>query len=445
MRGLLTFLAIFGLLVPVGLGAENPYDVLRGSVKAPTYYDGTNRITGPWYVDGVHGPLFGDGKDFYFNFTGTQLELTGSTFVVNTTTTNFTGATVLSSLSTDAAPASFVTATYTSAMDGSNNDIVFTAVPDSSWGGTLGNSIDIILTDPGEDTTACSVSANTTTGDIDVTLSYGTGAINATALAVMAAIAADATASGMVTCDNATGDDGSGTVTALASQDLSGGVNGTAGTAGELRYYSGDLFYLISGTAFYDATWAQWDGADTDGTPTSSRSFTTTATVTAEQLTSTDDLTVAGLATIGETADVVGAFTAGSMTSDAGVTATTALSGASLSVTGASVQAGSMSQTPLSKSADYTLLDADSNNVYVDASSATATITLPTAADNNGEFFWFELSTDPGEYNVVLDGEGDETIGGAATKTCTDAQYSYYFVYCDGTAYRLVASSGTWT
>lgn len=220
-----------------------------------------------------------------------------------------TSTVVLSGAIAEAAPVSYVTATYTSEMAGENNDIVFTAVPGATWGGALGNSIDIILVDPGEDTGACSVEADPSTGDVSVTLSYGAGAINATAQDVMDCIAANATAAAMVTCANASEDTGAGTVTALSSQDLSGGVNGTAGTTGQLVYYSGDLFYLVSGSEFYDATWAQWDGGDTDGSVSSARSITTTGTMTAEQLTSTDDGTIAGALAVGEGLTVTGTIT----------------------------------------------------------------------------------------------------------------------------------------
>jgi len=204
---------------------------------------------------------------------------------------------VFSGIDVDAAPVSFVTATYTSSMAGANNDIVFTAVPGATYGGTLGNSIDIILEDPGEDTGACSVSTNLSIPEITVTLSYGTGAINATAAAVIAAIAADENASLIVSCDNYSTDTGAGVVTALASQDLSGGINGTEGTTGEVRYYSGDLYYLVSGSEIYDATWAQWDGGDTDGTVISTRDISTTGDLTVDDITAEGDVVVTGTIT----------------------------------------------------------------------------------------------------------------------------------------------------
>lgn len=339
---------VIALLVGAAQAIYDPYDEATGKVLASKETVGGTVHGAPIYQDLAYvgfGDGAGSGWDrvpdvkLYWDSSDNRFELTASdwyidaediTFYTSDPTNeslsfgsypiSYTGTFSCSGISAESAPASFVTATYTTELAGANNDIVWTAVAGSSWGGTLGNSIDIIYTDPGVDTEACSVAANTSTGDVDITLSYGAGAINATAQDVMDAVAADSTASLMVVGANYSSDTGAGTVTALSTQDLSGGVNGTAGTTGQLLYYSGDLFYLRSGSTFYDATWAQWDGADTDGTPTSSRSFTTTATVTAEQLTSTDD------------ADVVGDFTAGTIASDAGVAATTTVTGADLSI-----------------------------------------------------------------------------------------------------------------
>lgn len=202
---------------------------------------------------------------------------------------------LIPSMATDSAPASYVTAAYEGTY------VTFTANP-TSYGGTVGNSVDIALLDPGEETGACSVAVSGTV--VNVTLSSTSEAINATGQDVIDCVNANATSAALVSATNTTGKTGADTVAAFAAQDLSGGVNGTAGTVGQLYYYNGDLFYLVSGSTYADATWAQWDGADTDGTPTSSRSFTTTTTVTAEQLTSTDDATIAGDASVGGTLTV---------------------------------------------------------------------------------------------------------------------------------------------
>lgn len=335
---------------------------------------------------------------------------------------------IMPSMAAESAPASFVTATYTTELVGANNDIVWTAVAGSSWGGTLGNSIDIIYTNPGEDTGACSVSANTSTGDVDVTLSYGTGAINATAQDVMDAVAADATASLMIVGTNYSTDDGSGTVTALTTQDLSGGVNGTAGTVGQLYYYSGDLFYLVSGTTFYDATWAQWDGADTDGTPTSTRSFTTSATVTAEQVTSTDDASVADNLTVGDTVTA----------DDATITNNTAIGG-TCDVDGDStfdkvtIDEGVFTPITTVNASTYDILATDYMIGVTYSQYGTCALDFKTAQIADGRTIHIvDTGGNASGYTITVSTEGDETINGAATATI-ESDYGSLSIICDGT------------
>lgn len=108
------------------------------------------------------------------------------------------------------------------------------------------------------------------------------------------------------------------------------------------------------------------------------------------------------------------------------------------------VQCRGVRTSPLTKTASYTVLDDDPDLILVGALSAHATITLPTAADNAGRTITVLLAGDPGAYNVIVDGEGSETINGAATKTNSD-QYSMLKVTCNGTAWFISGSAGTWT
>jgi hypothetical protein len=98
----------------------------------------------------------------------------------------------------------------------------------------------------------------------------------------------------------------------------------------------------------------------------------------------------------------------------------------------------------LSKTAGYTITDTDPDLIFIGALSAHATFVLPTAADNAGRTLKFVVAGDPGAYNVVIDGEGSETINGATTKTNSD-QYSILEVTCNGTAWCITGSIGTWT
>lgn len=105
---------------------------------------------------------------------------------------------------------------------------------------------------------------------------------------------------------------------------------------------------------------------------------------------------------------------------------------------------GPVKQSILSKTASYTITDADPDIVVVGVISAHATITLPTAADNIGRIITIIINGDPGAYNVVADGEGAETINGAATKTNSD-RYSYLRLLCNGTGWNIIGSAGTWS
>jgi len=111
---------------------------------------------------------------------------------------------------------------------------------------------------------------------------------------------------------------------------------------------------------------------------------------------------------------------------------------------GKTVTLGPTLQRTLTKTANYTVLDTDADIVFVGSLSAHATITLPTAADNTGRTISVIIAGDPGAFNVIVDGEGAETVNGAATKTNSD-QYSVLEVTCNGTAWYIRNSIGTWT
>ena len=105
---------------------------------------------------------------------------------------------------------------------------------------------------------------------------------------------------------------------------------------------------------------------------------------------------------------------------------------------------GPVKQSVLSKTANYTITDTDPDIVVVGVISAHATITLPTAADNTGRIITVIIDGEPGAYNVVVDGEGAETINGAATKT-NSVIYSYLRLLCNGVGWDIIGSGGTWT
>ena len=77
--------------------------------------------------------------------------------------------------------------------------------------------------------------------------------------------------------------------------------------------------------------------------------------------------------------------------------------------------------------------------------SNSQTILLPTAADNKGRIITIIEAVDPGTNTIVIDGEGGETVDGAATKTTTDAVGSMYHLMCNGVTWIKLVSVGTWT
>ena len=105
---------------------------------------------------------------------------------------------------------------------------------------------------------------------------------------------------------------------------------------------------------------------------------------------------------------------------------------------------GPVKRSILSKTASYTITDTDPDIVVIGVISAHATITLPTAADNTGRIITVIIDGEPGAYNVVVDGEGAETINGAATKT-NSVIYSYLRLLCNGVGWDIIGSGGTWT
>jgi len=114
-----------------------------------------------------------------------------------------------------------VQATLTTALTGTHNDLLFTAVP----AGRLGNVIGLIYVNPGTNNAALSVSVSGFTITVNLATN-GSAAITSTAAQVEAAIEASAAASALVTVANAPGNNGSGVVTAMTFQDLAGGEGG---------------------------------------------------------------------------------------------------------------------------------------------------------------------------------------------------------------------------
>jgi len=72
----------------------------------------------------------------------------------------------------------------------------------------------------------------------------------------------------------------------------------------------------------------------------------------------------------------------------------------------------------------------------VTCSAADITVTLPTAANGDGNIIHIK-KLDATAYNVIVDGDGAETIDGSATVTLT-TQYQVLTVVSDGTSWHII-------
>lgn len=116
-------------------------------------------------------------------------------------------------------------ASLTTALTGTNNDLTFTSINR----GTASNAVRLRYVVAGASTAlSVAVSGN----DITVNVATDSGsAATSTAAQVLAAVNGHAGASALVSAANATGNDGSGVVAALAYTPLAGGTDWTIATA----------------------------------------------------------------------------------------------------------------------------------------------------------------------------------------------------------------------
>lgn len=113
----------------------------------------------------------------------------------------------------------------TTALSGANNDLTYTAINR----GTGGNAITLTYVVAGVSTPlSVAVVGNAITVNV---ATNGSSAAVSTAAQVRTAVLASAAAALLVGVENATGNDGTGVVTALTSTPLAGGTNWTIGYA----------------------------------------------------------------------------------------------------------------------------------------------------------------------------------------------------------------------
>ena len=84
----------------------------------------------------------------------------------------------------------------------------------------------------------------------------------------------------------------------------------------------------------------------------------------------------------------------------------------------------------------HTMTIAEIGFVTCTSAGGTYTITLPAVATSAGAWYIFK-KTDADANAITLDGNGAETIDGAATVATIDAQYDVIGIYCDGTAWHI--------
>jgi len=93
---------------------------------------------------------------------------------------------------------------------------------------------------------------------------------------------------------------------------------------------------------------------------------------------------------------------------------------------------GGLAMNIVTKTANYTATAAD-YTILVDATAGPVTITLPAASSSTGLIFYIKLIDSSGN-GVTVDGNGSETIDGAATLAWT-TQYQSYAFQCNGSAW----------
>jgi hypothetical protein len=92
------------------------------------------------------------------------------------------------------------------------------------------------------------------------------------------------------------------------------------------------------------------------------------------------------------------------------------------------------------KSADYTITDTDMIlHVLMTTAASDRTVTLPTAADNPNRIIKV-TKVDSGAGTTIIDGEGAETISGAAT-IVLNGIYATATLQCDGTGWNVLSRS----
>lgn len=100
------------------------------------------------------------------------------------------------------------------------------------------------------------------------------------------------------------------------------------------------------------------------------------------------------------------------------------------------ISTGGVKLTSAAKTANYTATITDTV-LIVDSTSGSVTITLPAASTSTGMVLTVKKIVSAN--SVILDGNASETIDSATTLTIT-TQWAAKTVYCDGSAWFVIAS-----
>ena len=96
----------------------------------------------------------------------------------------------------------------------------------------------------------------------------------------------------------------------------------------------------------------------------------------------------------------------------------------------------------ISQSANYAITSANRNaTILIDAAGGARTVTLPNLGNGDNGFTVQVMKTDDSANAVTLDGNGNDTINGAATQKLT-TQYQAVTLEWDGSAWFLFAGGG---
>ena len=150
--------------------------------------------------------------------------LTNGTYSYRVSAYDLHGETVASLNATASVVTSPTTASLTTSLTGTHNDITYRSVA----AGVIGNSHTVEYVDPAANNSPLTVTLTVAAGAMALVVSLatnGSGTIVTTANDIMVALAAQGTAfTNYMTAELATSNDGSGVVTALAEANLSGGA-----------------------------------------------------------------------------------------------------------------------------------------------------------------------------------------------------------------------------